>query len=357
MKKLHFTPPTKNQERYGALDGLRAYAAIGIVLMHVLSNIGVKPTMNYLTGTLIPWFTDFTLMFMVVSGFSLCCGYYDRVKTGAITPNVFYQKRYMRILPFFACLCLLDFVLSPGVEQVCNLFANLTLCFNFIPNAHIPMIGVGWFLGVVFVFYLLFPFFVFMLDSKRRGWFSLMIALLFAGICTIHSFNVDMPVPNIGRTNIIYTMPLFMTGGMIYLYREKLKLKGIRQYLFLTYCIVLTILFFCFPEVRKGGLRSLLAELLLFGSWLIYALGSKDFILNNRVVTFISSISMEVYLCHMVMFRVVERAHLERFVVDCDLLYILTCVLVIAGAVAFSWGFKWIERNERIKSLMTINKN
>lgn len=357
MKKLHFTPPTKNQERYGALDGLRAYAAIGIVLMHVLSNIGVKPTMNYLTDTLIPWFTDFTLMFMVVSGFSLCCGYYDRVKTGAITPNVFYQKRYKRILPFFACLCLLDFVLSPSVEQVYNLFANLTLCFNFIPNAHIPMIGVGWFLGVVFVFYLLFPFFVFMLDSKRRGWFSLMIALLFAGICTVHSFNVDMPVPKIGRTNIIYTMPLFMTGGMIYLYREKLKMKGIKQYLLLTYCIILTILFFCFPEMRRGGLRSLIAELLLFGSWLIYALGSKDFILNNRVVTFISSISMEVYLCHMVMFRVVERVHLERFVADCDLLYILTCVLVVAGAVAFSWGFKWIERNERIKSLMTINKN
>ena len=47
--------------------------------MHVLSNIGVKPSENYMTETLIPWFTDFTLMFMVVSGFSLCCGYYDKV--------------------------------------------------------------------------------------------------------------------------------------------------------------------------------------------------------------------------------------------------------------------------------------
>ena len=68
---------TINSERYGALDGLRAYAAIGIVLMHVLGNISVKPSSNYLTDSMIPWFTDFTLMFMVVSGFSLCCGYYD----------------------------------------------------------------------------------------------------------------------------------------------------------------------------------------------------------------------------------------------------------------------------------------
>lgn len=348
MNRTNITLP-QSSERYGALDGLRAYAAIGIVLMHVLSNIGVKPSENYLTEKLIPWFTDFTLMFMVVSGFSLCCGYYDRVKTGAITPNAFYQKRYMRILPFFACLCLLDLVMSPSVDQLFNLFANLTLCFNFIPNAQIPMIGVGWFLGLVFVFYLLFPFFVFLLDSKRRGWISLVIALVFAGLCTVHSYNVDIPVPKIGRTNIIYTMPLFMTGGMIYLYREKLKMTGIRQYICLAVCIAVTILFFAFPEMRKSGFGALVAELILFGCWLVYALGSKDWILNNRIVRFISGISMEVYLCHMVMFRVVERVHLERFITDADLLYVLTCIVVIAGAVAFSWGFKKVERTLSLK--------
>ena len=163
-------------------------------------------------------------------------------------------------------------------------------------------------------------------------------------LCTIHSYNVDIPVPKIDRTNIIYTMPLFMAGGMIYLYRDKLKLEGIKQYLLLTLCIVLSVLFFVFPEVIKSGFGALVSEMVLFGSWLIYALGSKDLILNNRVVRFISGISMEVYLCHMVMFRVVEKVHLERFIADGDILYALTCILVIAGAVAFSWGFKKVER-------------
>lgn len=249
MSKNYNTP--RQPERYEALDGLRAYAAIGIVLMHVLSNIGVKPSENYLTGTLIPWFTDFTLMFMMVSGFSLCCGYYDRMKSGAITPNAFYKKRYIRILPFFACLCLLDLVISPSVDQVYNLFANLTLCFNFIPDAHISMIGVGWFLGLVFVFYLLFPFFVFMLDNKRRGWISFVIALAFAGLCTVHSFNEDIVVTKMNRTNIIYTMPLFMTGGMIYLYRERLKLNGWKRSVFLAVCVALTVMFFCSPRSEK----------------------------------------------------------------------------------------------------------
>ena len=82
MNNNYITPHIA--ERYGAVDGMRAYAAIGIVLMHVLYNIDEKPSENYITLTLIPWFTDFTLMFMVISGFSLCCGYYERVKTGAM---------------------------------------------------------------------------------------------------------------------------------------------------------------------------------------------------------------------------------------------------------------------------------
>ena len=168
----------------------------------------------------------------------------------------------------------------------------------------------------------------------------MVIALVFAGLCTIHSYNVDIPVPKIDRTNIIYTMPLFMAGGMIYLYRDKLKLEGVKQYLLLTLCIVLSVLFFVFPEVRKTRFGALVSELVLFASWLIYALGSKDLILNNRVVRFISGISMEVYLCHMVMFRVVERIHIERFITDGDILYILTCCLVIMGTIVFSWFMK-----------------
>lgn len=67
------------------------------MLLHVLSNIAVKPSSNYLTDGLIPFFADFVLLVMVVSGFSLCCGYYQRIKEGTIRPSEFYKKRYARI--------------------------------------------------------------------------------------------------------------------------------------------------------------------------------------------------------------------------------------------------------------------
>ena len=90
MNKTQLTPiSAKVRENYSSLDGLRAYAAVGIVLMHVLANLMIKPSDNILTGNVIPWFTNFTLLFMIISAFSMCCGYYERVKSGAITPAKF----------------------------------------------------------------------------------------------------------------------------------------------------------------------------------------------------------------------------------------------------------------------------
>lgn len=339
-------------ERYGSLDGLRAYAAIGIVLMHVLSNIVIKPSENYLTKSLIPFFTDFTLLFMIVSGFSLCCGYYEKIKNGTITPNNFYKKRYARILPYFASLCLLDFVLKPTQQSFYEVYANLTLCFSLIPNMHIEVIGVGWFLGIVFLFYLLFPFFVFMMDSKQKAWLSLMIALGFMLIVTLYFTTTGniafIPV----RSNMIFCAPLFLSGGIAYQHREQIAILGQKHRIICTFGLsVLTVIYFSL-EVKEYYIHYLF-ELLMFSGWLLYAIGSKNFVLNNRVVKYISGISMEIYLAHMVFFRVIEKMHIERFINNSDLLYILTCILTIGSVICFAHIMKyyvlqrvviWIEK-------------
>lgn len=48
MNKTQLTPPISAnvRENYSSLDGLRAYAAIGIVLMHVWANFMIKPSDN-----------------------------------------------------------------------------------------------------------------------------------------------------------------------------------------------------------------------------------------------------------------------------------------------------------------------
>ena len=59
-------------------------------------------------------------------------------------------------------------------------------------------------------------------------------------------------------------------------------------------------------------------------------------VLENRVTKFFSGISMEIYLSHMVIFRVVEKLKINRILGNGWLQYIVTSVLVIVGATVFA---------------------
>lgn len=108
---------TAPQPHYGTLDGLRTIAVVGIVMMHVLTNMPLNFG-NYLALHIIPDFTNFTFLFMILSAFSMCCGYYTKVKEGQINLDRFYKRRFSRILPFFALMVLLDFVKDHNVESL-----------------------------------------------------------------------------------------------------------------------------------------------------------------------------------------------------------------------------------------------
>lgn len=321
------------KENYSSLDGLRAFAAIGIVMMHVLANIDVKPSENTFTLSVVPWFTDFTLLFMMISAFSMCCGYYDRIKNGTITPAKFYAKRYHRVWPFFAMMVLISFLMEPSWSTFCQSFANLTMCFNLLPNPHIEVIGVGWFLGTVFTFYMLFPFFTYLLDTKKKGWMILMVSLVFCYIASTYFSTPDMVVNKIGRENIIFSAPFFLAGGMVYLYRHNLQ-HWVQKHetIMLIVCTALTILKFM-VEVDSFAI---LPDLIVFTVWLIYALGTKAVVLNNKIVRYLSNISMEIYLCHMMFYRLTSMLHIERLLHQRDIIYVLTVVVTLVGAILFS---------------------
>lgn len=202
------------KERYGAIDSLRMIACIGIMMMHLQANNNYEIT-GYFYNTVIPSFTNFVFLFMTVSAFGMCCGYYEKVMKQTISLSDFYAKRFKKILPFFGVLVLIDVVLSPSRAALFEAFADLTLLFGFLPNAgNISVIGVGWFLGLVFVFYLCFPFFCVLLATKKRAWISFTVSLLYNFVCAEY-FEV-------GRSNILYSACFFLAGGLIYLYRKEL---------------------------------------------------------------------------------------------------------------------------------------
>lgn len=318
-------------ERYEGINGLKAYACLGIVLMHVLAN-GNYGLQGFVFEKLIPSFTNLVFLFMVVSAFGMCCGYYKKIIDKKITMTEFYSKRYAKIWPYFAMLCVLGFVISPSKQSAYEVFANLTLLQGLLPDARIAVIGVSWTLAVIFVFYLLFPFFCFLLESKVRLWLAFAVSVLYNVICNEYFFDENHVLTGFSaRVNILYCAVFFMVGGIVYVYREKI-VNCINKYKVIAWILL------ALSVVAYFSLGDTTIVMLLFCVMtLICAVVCKTGgILNNKLVNFLGSISFEIYLCHMVIYRILEKLHLIRLFDNQVLSYVCTSLMVIIGSIIFA---------------------
>lgn len=152
------------------------------------------------------------------------------------------------------------------------------------------------------------------------------VSLIYNFICTVY-FDV-------GRNNILYSGCYFLAGGLIYLYRR--ELMNLNHWIGLGAATVSAILYYPLEGNTIGCL-------LVSVCWLSYAIicsgegtARKSYILENKITNFISGISMEIYLSHMVIFRVVEKLGLNRIIGNGWMQYIITVLIVFLGVVLFS---------------------
>ncbi len=320
-------------KQYGALSGVRALSAIGVALMHIMFN-GEYALGGFVGDKVIGSFGELVFLFMTVSAFSMCCGYYDKIMQRQITPSAFYGRRIQKILPFFALLCILDFAAAPSKENAMEVFANMTLCFGLLPNPGMHVIGVGWFIGLIFVFYIAFPFFCTLIENKRRAWLCFAGSVIFSILCAVYFFDSTHVHTFDRRANILYSAPYFLAGGLIFKYKDGLApLVNRFKAVFLLLTAGAAALFFW-----QGA--KLWTMLPLFAAITVYALRDNSPVLDNRLMRFFSGISMEIYLCHMLFFRVVQKIGLSHLFDSTLLSYLFTVILTLSLATAFSAAAK-----------------
>ena len=146
----------------------------------------------------------------------------------------------------------------------------------------------------------------------------------------------------IGRKNILYDAVYLVGGGLIYLYRINLTEFSKKHRIATSTLVIL------FAAMYYTVGAEILTMLCLYSSILIYAMGvHKKGILLNRYIKFLSTISIEIYLGHMVCFRIIERIGLTRSFENDLVSFALATGLTVMGSVVFSvtakWGFRKVE--------------
>lgn len=317
-------------ERYNSLNGLRAMSCIGILMMHVLSNGYYE--LDDVTTMIISSFTNLVFLFMIISSFAMCCGYFEKIKNNKISLEEFYTKRIKKIMPFFALLITIDVIYNHNLNSLIEGFANITMMFSFIPRT-LNVIGVGWFLGLIFIFYMIFPFFVYLFSTKKRAWIVTGVSLMMNLVGT-HYFNV-------GRTNMFYSFIYFCIGALIFIYKDKIiRFLKNRKILNIIVFFALLLVYYLIP-INKYMFDIMM--ILIYASIICYAITNNSKILDNKVVNYISNISLEIYLSHMLVFRIMEKINLEHVFGNGYISYIISCGMCLIGTIVIAKIFELIQ--------------
>ncbi|MBR4627230.1 MAG: acyltransferase [Ruminococcus sp.] len=332
---------TKKIHYYG-IDLLRAFCCIAIIIMHIRANSAYNLS-GYVYDTIIASWTQFVYLFIMISGFGMCVGYYSKVKDGKLDVNSFYGKRYAKIIPFFGFLLLISLVMERNGSTAVESFMEITLAFGLLPNNHLETIGVSWTLGVIFLFYFLFPFIVFLTYDRRRAVMSFLISIAVNYACVYYFFTDKFVVDGFAfRHCFIYCLPFFLGGVLIYLFREPI-LAFVTKYKIVMFLIMAAMVaaYYALPDEIGDVSIFTVKNLLISMTILSFAIGCNGKICNNKVVSYLSSISMEMYLCQMVLFRVAEKAHLLYRFGKGWLSFCVCCVIVIALIIVFVECFRF----------------
>ena len=172
---------------------------------------------------------------------------------------------------------------------------------------------------------------VFLIGKKRRAWLTLTVCLILHFLCIIR-FSAAA-----NRANIVFSSIFFVAGGIIYLYRHELtQLRAVKWVAMIT--LIGSIVLYCFYSELPVVLLLVFSALTILGI-LDGKIGKMLF--QNKIALFLGGLSMEVYLCHMFVYRCFERIKVTHLLANDIVNYSIICVGSILGAIAVALVFRY----------------
>ena len=122
--------------------------------------------------------------------------------------------------------------------------------------------------------------------------------------------------------NFLFLSVYFVVGGMIYLYKEDIekKMRQVPVYVAILVILLVTIVWYLIPS-SEFSVWFTLKTIILFVVWIVAAISYKSKILGNSITKKLSKVSLEIYLSHMMLFRVVEKIGFSNRITNKNISY------------------------------------
>ncbi len=163
--RLRWLAPLDNgPQEIRAMDGLRAIAALSVLMFHTVASFHARQAIFGLDiSFLFIYLASGVHLFFVLSGFLLFMPYARALLSGRPLPDArsFYRRRALRILPaYYVCLAVFTVIGvlqgMPGID-VGDVAAHVLLLHDYFPPYSRSIVGVFWTLAIEWQFYLLLP--------------------------------------------------------------------------------------------------------------------------------------------------------------------------------------------------------
>lgn len=333
---------------YSSLDGLRAIAALGVIMAHFFSanNIGNYPILLRITAL----GNSGVSLFFVLSGFVITRillqsrGSHNYFKS-------FYARRILRIFPlyYFSLICYyyLPYLLFSSYNApkffdqlyFWSYLQNIARTFNW------HSIGPGhfWSLAVEEHFYLMWPAIIYFAFRKNINTLLFTSIILFLIPLLLRYFmlgnGLEIDVFTLTRLDQL------TLGGILAI----LEIKGFLDFKQLKYYIsiflaglVLIALTSTLDEFNMNLYKHYAFGTCYFGLIAVSAISPKGAILNKllslRIMQYLGKISYGIYVWHVLAMDIVNRYFLTNFVIV-DFISVLLTTITISAL-----SFKFLEK-------------
>jgi peptidoglycan/LPS O-acetylase OafA/YrhL len=323
--------PTKGigRARLGGIESLRAYAAIAIVMTHLVSvgHAAIPESLDFIR-------TRFGLgvpLFFAVSGFSMAYGYWGRLADEASIKEYFI-RRFTRIAPLFYFMLVFNLIylyFEAGVTfSPVEVLLNAMFVFNVIPHMTDGIVPASWSIGVEMVFYAIFPLMLMINRSIVAG-----VLLLVLSIAMATHFSMDMEtskavVPSFIYHNFLTNFPYFMWGILGYhIYIKVIDSVERGRFRYISYALCVVALLTPIFLYKDGPLFNFFLEKNMRTTWatlwgvplcmvcIAMALHPSR-LLSNPLTRYLGMISFSLYLVHPSVLYKLGQAGLYNWVLD-----------------------------------------